>query len=94
MKNKKSRGLFKDQSAEEKLETFSSMLDKAVLSYPNLIKRSFVSGIFTGLGATIGVALIFIILTFAFKVLGQIPFIGTYAELVNNQLQDIKPGKK
>ena len=82
------------KTADQKLETFAAMMDKAVLSYPHLIRRSFISGIFTGLGATVGVAILFLVLTLIFTLLGKVPFIGTYSNLINNQLQDLKPGKK
>lgn len=95
-KTKKDVSLWTTQSAERKLEVFASMIDKSILSYPNLIKRSFVSGVFTGLGATVGVILIFTILTTALNWLGGIAFIKEYfhTDQVLNQVQQFNPKNK
>jgi hypothetical protein len=63
------------KTTDQKLESFTGMLDKSFLSYPHLMRRSFVSGIFTGLGATVGVTLLFVILSLLFKVLDIVPVI-------------------
>ena len=85
-KNKQDRELWTTQSAEKKLEIFASMIDKSILSYPDLMKRSFVSGIFTGLGATVGVALISLIIAAILNWLGAISFLKGYVSEIQKGL--------
>lgn len=83
------------KSAEAKLETFASMIDKSILSYPHLIRRSFISGIFTGLGATVGVTLVFIFLSYALNFLGGVQFLRDWLKIdeLATQINNLNPKK-
>jgi len=81
------------KTAEEKLEIFASMLDKSILSYSHLARRSFLSGIFAGLGATVGVTLIFILVLTLLNWLGGVPFIGDLLH-INDLVRQIQQLKK
>ena len=77
-KSQKNAETWGQKTAEQQLQTFVSMMDKALLSYPSLIKRSLVAGVFTGLGATIGVTLIFAIIAALIHWLGFVPILGDF----------------
>lgn len=86
--SKKIKKQWSEKSAEQKIESFAYMIDKAILSYPSLMKRSFMAGIFTGLGATLGVAIVLILLSAIVNWLGFIPFVGEAIQNGANQVLD------
>jgi hypothetical protein len=95
LKREKGTENWSTKTAEQKLEAFAFMLDKSILSYRHLIKRSFIAGIFTGLGATVGVTLVFIILAALIAWIGQIPFVGDIIKnsQIQTQLDQLNPKK-
>jgi Na+-translocating ferredoxin:NAD+ oxidoreductase RnfA subunit len=93
-KLKKKKVKWSDKNSDEKLETFIRIAEKSYLSYPHLMKKSFVAGIFYGLGTTIGVALVFITLAAIIRWLGFIPFVGDIAKQFETQVQKYSPSTK
>ena len=77
----------KKYAQERSLLSFTKALDKAYGNWGFLIARSFVSGIFIGLGATVGFALVIAILGYIFGVLQVIPIIGDFFSRANEFLQ-------
>lgn len=60
------------------LHAFVRALEKSYGSWLYLAGRSFVAGIFSGLGATVGVALVIVVLGYILNWLGVIPVIGDF----------------
>lgn len=75
-----------DKEFTKKAKLIFQAIDKIHPSYPKLIARSFVVGIFTGLGATIGASIVISLLAFLLTQLETVPFINTIIE--NSQIQE------
>ncbi|MEI7603967.1 MAG: DUF5665 domain-containing protein [bacterium] len=95
VKNKNTPADWSHKTAEQKLEVLASMLDKAVLSYPHLIKRSFIAGIFTGLGATVGVTVVFALIVWFLSIIGGVPFLRDWLQTDqwSSTVQNLNPKK-
>lgn len=74
-----------DKDFIKKASLIVAAIDKIHPSWPKLIARGFVVGIFTGLGATIGVSIVISLLAFLLTQLETIPFVNTLIE--NSQIQ-------
>jgi hypothetical protein len=74
-----------------KLEQFTVALDRSYGSMKRLMWRSFVAGLFSALGATIGLAIVLTILAYTIHALQLIPIIG---DLIHqSHVEQILPGK-
>ncbi len=69
------------------LGQFATALEKYYNSWSNLMARSFVSGLFTALGATIGLALVLGLAGLIFDKLGFLPVIGGFFARINEVLE-------
>jgi len=76
---------------EKLLINFLMALDKAYGSWSYLAGRSFVAGIFVGLGATVGFALVIVIIGYIFNVLEVIPIIGDFFTQLNEFIISATP---
>ena len=76
-------GKLKQKVKESSVLAFTRAIDKAYGSWGYLISRSFVSGIFIGLGATIGFAIIIVIIGYILSALGVIPIVGDFFTALN-----------
>lgn len=63
-----------------KIEQLLRAIDRVYPSTRELLWKSFLRGLFTGLGATIGVSLVLGVLTFLFDQLELLPIIGELVE--------------
>lgn len=68
-----------EKELKKKLELFLSAIDDVYPSYKKLMMRSFLRGLFIGLGTTIGVSVVLTALTF---VLGQLRLIPTFDQFI------------
>jgi hypothetical protein len=68
------------------LGQFANALEKYYNSWSNLMARSFVSGLFTALGATIGLALILGLAGLVLDHLGVLPIVGGFFARINEVL--------
>ena len=73
------------------ITAFTRALDKAYGSWGYLIARSFVSGIFIGLGATVGFALVIVIVGYVFSALGVLPIVGDFFIRLNEFINSTTP---
>ena len=71
---------------------FVRAMEKAYGSWKYLAGRSFVAGIFTGLGATVGVAIVLLIIGYILKWLGVIPVVGDFFKQLNQFISSSLPG--
>ena len=68
---------------EKLLINFLIALDKAYGSWGYLAGRSFLAGIFIGLGATVGFALVIVVIGYILNILGVIPVVGDFFTNIN-----------
>ncbi|OGB74062.1 hypothetical protein A2V68_02410 [candidate division Kazan bacterium RBG_13_50_9] len=73
------------------LVAFARALDKAYGSWSHLAARSFVSGVFVGLGATIGFAAVVIIIGYLLSALGYLPIVGDFFTRLNEFINSATP---
>lgn len=76
---------------EKLLISFLIALEKAYGNWGYLAGRSFVAGIFVALGATVGFALILVILGYILNTLGVIPVIGDFFTQLNEFIISATP---
>ena len=76
---------------EKLLISFLIALEKAYGSWAYLAGRSFTAGIFVGLGATIGVALVVVIMGYILNALGVVPVIGDFFKQLNEFINSATP---
>jgi len=76
---------------EKLLISFLIALEKAYGNWGYLAGRSFVAGIFVGLGATIGFALVIVIIGYILNALGVIPVIGDFFKQLNEFINSATP---
>lgn len=67
-----------DKEKADKLDQLVNIIDKTYHHPGNLMWRSFVSGLLSGLGATIGVAVVLTLLGYLLRHLGGLPVIGQW----------------
>lgn len=65
------------------LSAFMVALERAYGSWAYLAGRSFVAGIFIGLGATVGFALVIVIIGYILTALGVLPVVGDFFRQLN-----------
>lgn len=58
-----------------------------LLSWPKMIGRSFVKGMFAGLGGVIGATLMLALLLFILRSLGDLPWVGQFFEQIRRNIQ-------
>ena len=80
-----------DDRDRQKLHNLIQAVERAYERPRLLAWRGFIYGLFTGLGATLGAALILTILTFFLRSLGGLPVIGEWFNAVGQNLPRIKP---
>ena len=76
-----------DQKMIKKLQMFTHVLENIYPSTKELIWKSFLKGIFIGLGTTIGVSIVLALLTYILTTLKVFPFFG--ALINNSRVEDI-----
>ncbi len=76
-------GKLKQKAKESSILAFTRALDKAYGSWGYLISRSFVSGIFIGLGATVGFAIVVVVVGYILSALGVVPIVGDFFTALN-----------
>lgn len=70
----------------ERLDHLAAALDKAYHHPEHLVWRGFLIGLASGLGATIGVALVITLVGFILRQLGGVPFIGEWLNTLSQEL--------
>lgn len=84
----------KTKSKEQVLGAFAQSLEKYYNSWGNLIGRSFMSGLFTALGATVGLALVLGLAGLILDKLGVLPVVGGFFSRINEVISHALPGGK
>ncbi|MFA5010293.1 MAG: DUF5665 domain-containing protein [Patescibacteria group bacterium] len=74
------------QRTDQALSDFARALDRYYSSWGTLISRSFVSGLFTALGATVGLALVLGLGGLILEQLGVLPVVGGFFGRINDVL--------
>lgn len=69
-----------DKQNQKTLEHLLKAVDRVYHSPKQIAARSFLSGIFTGLGATVGVSIVIGLITFILNQLQLFPIIGEFIE--------------
>ncbi|QQG50262.1 MAG: hypothetical protein HZB70_01615 [Candidatus Berkelbacteria bacterium] len=75
-----------EKEGMENLDRLVRAIDKAYHHPGPLVWRGFMIGLASGLGATIGVAVVLAILGFLVRELGGLPFIGEWIQGVGNTI--------
>ncbi|MBI4947983.1 hypothetical protein HY844_00265 [Candidatus Berkelbacteria bacterium] len=70
----------------EKIDQLVKAIDRAYGSKKRLMLRGFVWGLFSGLGATLGVAIVVALLTLFIQAFGGVPFIGSVLQELSDYL--------
>jgi len=73
------------------LGDFAKALEKYYSSWGALIGRSFVGGLFTALGATVGLALVIGLAGVILEWLGVLPVVGSFFSRINEVLSNALP---
>lgn len=71
---------------QERFDQLVTALDKAYHHPGHLVWRGFLIGLASGLGATIGAALVITLAGFILRQLGGLPFIGDWLNELNRAL--------
>ncbi len=77
-----------EQELEKHLEALTRAIKTTYGTTRLLLWRSFLAGLFSGLGATLGVAIVLALLAYLIRHLGGLPVIGDWL----NQLGRVLPG--
>ena len=81
----------KQKAKESSLLAFTRVVDKAYGNWGYLISRSFVSGIFIGLGATVGFAVVVVVIGYILSALGVVPIVGDFFTALNEFIHSVTP---
>lgn len=73
----------KKELSERAVTSFIRALDRAYSDWRTLIARAFVTGMFTALGATVGLALILYLIGVILTKLGVLPGVGEFFARLN-----------
>ena len=73
------------------LGTFAQAIEKYYNGWGTLMARSFVAGLFTALGATIGLALVLTLAGFILDKLGVLPVVGGFFSRINEVISHALP---
>lgn len=84
----------KPKSKDQVLGAFAQSLEKYYNSWSNLIARSFMSGLFTALGATVGLAAVLALAGLILEHLGVLPVVGGFFARINEVISHALPGSK
>lgn len=76
----------KQVNSAQALGAFAQAIEKYYNSWGNLIARSFVSGLFTALGATVGLALVLALTGITLDKLGVLPVVGGFFDRISEVL--------
>jgi len=76
------------------LGAFAQAIEKYYNGWSNLMARSFVSGLFTALGATVGLALVVTLGGVILDRLGVLPVVGGFFSRINEVISQALPGSK
>ena len=74
------------------LGDFAKALEKYYSSWSTLMARSFVSGLFTALGATVGLALVIGLTSIILDWLGVLPVVGGFFARIDEVISNALPG--
>ena len=77
----------KNNKDEKILEDLIKAINAVYLDRKKLIYRSFISGIFYALGATLGLSVFILIVSYILHLMGGVPLIGNYIEFINGFIQ-------
>lgn len=77
--------------SEKAVLNFLQIAEKYYGDWKTLMLRSFVSGIFTALGATVGFAVIIWVVGGILNQLGVLPVVGEFFKDLNHLLQSYRP---
>lgn len=75
--------------ADRALTGFIQAVDRAYGNWWHLITRSFVSGLFVALGATVGFAILIAVISQVMRSLGVLPVIGEFFVGANEFLESV-----
>lgn len=79
------------KQSEKAVLNFLQIAEKYYGDWKTLMLRSFVSGVFTALGATVGFAVIIWVVSGILNQLGVLPVVGEFFRDLNNLLQSYRP---
>lgn len=66
---------------------FVRMFERTYGNWKGIAVRSFVSGIFAGLGATVGIAIVFVLVGYILEYLGVLPVVGAFFRQIDEFLK-------
>lgn len=75
---------------EKQIDMLIAAIDKAYHKTSYLVWRSFLTGLASGLGATLGVALLLTLIGYLLRELGGVPFIGNWINNFNTSLPNLR----
>jgi hypothetical protein len=75
------------QRTDRVLSDFAKALDRYYSSWSTLMARSFVSGLFTALGATVGLAIVLTFFGVVLEWLGVLPVVGDFFVRIDQVLK-------
>jgi hypothetical protein len=78
-----------NQKTQKTINALASSLDRYYGNYHEVIRRSFVGGFFSGLGATVGITVFFALLGLLLNELSILPGIGQFFHNLNLYLQAV-----
>ncbi|MFA5270270.1 MAG: DUF5665 domain-containing protein [Patescibacteria group bacterium] len=81
----------KPRSKDQVLGAFAQSLEKYYNGWSNLMARSFVAGLFTALGATVGLALVLTLAGLILEWLGVLPVVGGFFSRLNEVISHALP---
>ena len=81
----------KPKSKDQVLGAFAQSLERYYNSWSTLMARSFVAGLFTALGATVGLALVLALAGFVLDWLGVLPVVGGFFSRLNEVISQSLP---
>ena len=70
---------------------FVRVFERTYGDWKGIAGRSFVSGIFTGLGATVGVAMVLVFAGYILEHLGVLPVVGAFFQRLDQFLKSALP---
>lgn len=66
---------------------FVRLFERTYGNWSGIAGRSFVSGVFTGLGATVGVAIVLVLAGYILEHLGVLPIVGAFFQRLDQFLK-------
>lgn len=79
----------KEKETKHLAADFIRIAERYYTSWPTLIARSFVAGVVTALGATLGFAIVIWVAGFILDSLGVLPVVGDFFAQLNSVLHDL-----